>query len=77
MARHLASPAVVQAPSTATTEAAAMMTTSAMASCRTMTMASGEVVVPVPEAEAGAAFTPLPAATKWKNEKSIFQCKEM
>jgi hypothetical protein len=61
----------------ATMEAAAIMTPLAMASCRTMTKASGEVVVPVLEAEAGVVYNPLSAATKWKNEKSIFQCKEM
>jgi hypothetical protein len=77
MAWHPTSPAVVQAPSGATIEVAAVMTTSAMASCRTMTMASGEVVIPVAEAKAGAAPSPLLAATKWKNKKSILQCKEM
>jgi hypothetical protein len=77
MARHLAFPAIVQATSAATMEAAAMMSTLAMASCRTMTKASGEVVIPVAEAEAGAVCNPFPVAIKWKNKKSIFQCKEM
>jgi hypothetical protein len=35
------------------------------------------VVIPVAEAKAGAAPSPLLAATKWKNKKSILQCKEM
>jgi hypothetical protein len=69
LARHLAPLAMVESSAA---------TISAMASCRTMTMASGEeAAAPVAEAEAGAVCSPVPTASKWKNEEAIVHCKEM